>query len=117
MKIRFTNATSSKRYVSALNVAIDAGAYVETQFDQARLDREWRLKADIEAGYITVTFVEVSAGDSVKTFNSSAGPAYSDATRPSATAVPVVSSIWNTDDNAPNYSDGAGWRDAAGAST
>lgn len=41
-------------------------------------------------------------------------PNYSNTTRPSAASVPVGSEIFNTDDNAPNYSDGADWRDADG---
>jgi len=40
---------------------------------------------------------------------------YSNVTRPAATDFPAGASIWNTDDNALNWSDGAGgWRDYAG---
>lgn len=42
---------------------------------------------------------------------------YSNAGRPAATAYAAGSAIWNTDDNAPNYSDGTNWRDAAGSTT
>lgn len=43
---------------------------------------------------------------------------YSNAERPVASDFAQGESIWNTDDNAPNYSDGAGnWRDAAGSIT
>lgn len=37
-----------------------------------------------------------------------------DSDRPAATAVPAGSVVWNSDDNAPNYSDGTNWRDAMG---
>ena len=42
---------------------------------------------------------------------------FNDATRPLASGYPVGSSIWNTSDNAPNFSDGSIWRDAMGNAT
>lgn len=40
---------------------------------------------------------------------------FSNATRPVAATYPRGVSVWNTDDNALNYSDGSGnWRDGAG---
>lgn len=47
-------------------------------------------------------------------------PTFADGTRPTLPSAlwPAGSSIYNTDDNAPNFSDGAGnWRDAAGVIT
>lgn len=44
-------------------------------------------------------------------------PVYTDSTRPSAVGLPVGYMIWNTDDNAPNFSDGTNWRNAAGSTT
>lgn len=43
--------------------------------------------------------------------------AYTNATRPAATAVEAGTMIWNTDDAAPNFSDATVWRDAAGIAT
>lgn len=46
-----------------------------------------------------------------------AGPsvfAYSNATRPAATNFTRGTTIFNTDDNAPNVSDGTNWRDEMG---
>jgi hypothetical protein len=42
---------------------------------------------------------------------------YSNATRPAATTYSAGGQIFNTDDNAPNWSDGTNWRDAVGAIT
>jgi hypothetical protein len=42
---------------------------------------------------------------------------YTDATRPAANTLPAGSLIYNTDDTAPNYSDGTDWRDAMGTVT
>jgi hypothetical protein len=42
---------------------------------------------------------------------------FSDGTRPSAALLVAGSAIWNTTDNAPNYSDATDWRDAAGVVT
>ncbi len=44
-------------------------------------------------------------------------PVFSNATRPLANTVPVGTEIYNTSDNAPNYSDGTDWRTAAGVIT
>ena len=41
-------------------------------------------------------------------------PVYNNTTRPSAATMKAGSQIWNSDDNAPNYSDGSAWRDAVG---
>jgi hypothetical protein len=42
---------------------------------------------------------------------------YDDVTRPNANLYPVGAGIWNTDDNAYNYSDGTNWHNAMGALT
>ena len=44
-------------------------------------------------------------------------PQYSSAGRPAANTVPIGTAIFNTDDSAPNYSDGAAWRDSNGSLT
>lgn len=44
-------------------------------------------------------------------------PVYSDTTRPPASHFSVGTAIFNTSDNAPNYSDGTQWRDAMGKVT
>ena len=44
-------------------------------------------------------------------------PVYTDSTRPSAALFLAGTRIWNTDDNAYNYSDGTNWRDAQGGLT
>ena len=41
-------------------------------------------------------------------------PVYTNATRPAASSVDEGGMIYNSDDNAPNFSDGTNWRDAAG---
>lgn len=39
---------------------------------------------------------------------------FSDDDRPLATEFPVGTRIFNTSDNAPNFSDGTNWRDSSG---
>jgi len=51
------------------------------------------------------------------TFNNEPLPSYSNDDRPDASTVTVGLQIWNTDDNAPNWSDGEHWRDAEGRIT
>lgn len=43
--------------------------------------------------------------------------AYTDGTRPTAASAGKGTMIWNDTDNAPNFSDGANWRDAMGSVT
>ncbi len=43
--------------------------------------------------------------------------AFSQAARPDPSSVPVGTVIFNTDDNAPNWSDGTVWRNSAGVTT
>jgi hypothetical protein len=42
---------------------------------------------------------------------------WTDANRPAATILRPGAWLWNSSDNAPNYSDGAAWRDAVGVAT
>lgn len=42
---------------------------------------------------------------------------FTNAGRPAASGLEAGTEIWNSDDNAPNYSDGTNWRDAAGNTT
>lgn len=42
---------------------------------------------------------------------------FSNETRPDSATYPVGTRIFNTDDHAPNYADGAVWRDAMGIET
>ena len=52
------------------------------------------------------------------TGSSSGGLAvFSNATRPDPTTQPIGTAIFNTDDKAPNYSDGTDWRTAVGVIT
>lgn len=63
----------------------------------------------------------ISAGSGTQTANFQGAAVrhinFSDSTRGSAANFSAGTQIWNTDDNAPNYSDGANWRDAAGVVT
>jgi hypothetical protein len=48
------------------------------------------------------------------TFDNKPLPVYNNATRGEASAMFAGTVIWNTDDNAPNWSDGEYWRDSRG---
>lgn len=45
------------------------------------------------------------------------GRVFTNASRPAANTFTAGMQIWNTDDNAPNWSDGTAWRDGAGLVT
>lgn len=121
MLVTFTNTTSQPIYVHTLQKALAAtgasGAVVTTRRTPADLDRDQTLKANVVGGYITLGFT-LETGDTAALGASSAGMAsYSNATRPAASTVPAFVPIWNTSDNAPNWSDGTNWRDASGIIT
>lgn len=121
MQITFTNTTPKQVFVSAFYKTLEPagtdGDAVTTSMSASQYDGEQLLKSMVEDGTLTITFLGSDPGDSTSIPGYSAGPAYDNATRPSPTVVPLFTSIWNTDDDAPNYSDGTNWRDAAGIIT
>lgn len=116
MLVTFTNAGSSDVYLSCLYTNLAAGASVQTRRTRAELEADQVLKAYVVAGTITLGFTE-ETGDDADVGLEAPLASYTNATRPAASAVPLYSAIFNTDDNAPNYSDGTNWRDATGSIT
>lgn len=57
---------------------------------------------------------DVVAKALVSLINQNPQKTYTNATRPSPANAPFGGMIWNTDDNAPNFSDGTNWRDVNG---
>ena len=117
MQITFTNDSGGDLYVSRFYKTMATGTSVTTTMTAASFDAEQGLRALVETGALTATFVSAEDGDAAMLLGMSAGPAYSDGTRPLATAVPPFTSIWNTSDGAPNWSDGAQWVEADGTPT
>jgi hypothetical protein len=117
MLVTFTNTTSSPIYLSAIYKQLEptgvTGSSVQARRTPADLDANQQLKAYVVAGDITLAFT-LETGDSAATGPGSSPVSYSNATRPAASTVPTFSSIWNTDDNALNWSDSVNWRDALG---
>lgn len=116
MQVTFTNATSDVLAVGAFYRSLTAGESVTVSMTASGYDAEAQLKVLVEAGSLTIDAIAAEAGDS-SALGAAIGPAYDDAGRPLATSVPTFSSIWNTDDGAPNFSDGTQWVDAAGIAT
>lgn len=122
MQVTFTNAGSEEIYISQLYKSIPAGGSVgPVSRTPGDINNDQRLKALIAAGTITVAIV-AETGDAVRAETLDADayqalPVHTNANRPLATAVPVGTLIHNTNDNAPNVSDGAAWRDMAGVVT
>lgn len=113
MLVTFTNTTDGPIYLSVLNMSIAAGASLTTRRSRAQLDSEQPLKVLVADGDITLSF-ELEAGDEAALVPAASPLAYDNDTRPDADTVPEHTSIWNTDDNAHNWSDGTNWRDANG---
>lgn len=116
MLVTFTNASDDNVYVSMLYKEILAGDAVVTRRSRAELESDQALKALVAAGTIVLGFEDETGDDATVGLDSSL-PSYTNALRPDATDVPARSAIWNSDDNAPNWSDGTVWRDASGSIT
>lgn len=122
MQVTFTNAGSEEVYVSQLYKSIPAGQSVgPVSRVPGDINNDQQLKKLIAAGTITLAIVS-EAGDTVRAETLDADayvalPVHTNANRPAATAVPVGTLIHNTDDDFPNVSDGAAWRDMAGVVT
>jgi hypothetical protein len=120
MLVTFTNTTSSPIFISLLYKQLgatgSADASVTVSKTLSELDQEQSLKALVESGDVTLSFASES-GDSAAMGAQESMASFDDAGRPAASAWPLFSPIWNTDDNAPNWSDGTNWRDAAGTIT
>lgn len=108
MLATFTNETADQIFLSAIYTTIEGGASVTTRRTLAEIQANQGLLERIEDGDITVTFEE-EAGDASGYAGNVLG-AYSNTTRPDADEVPTYSVIYNTDDAAPNISDGTNWR-------
>jgi hypothetical protein len=115
MLVTITNASSDLLYVSLLYKELDAGESVTVSKSRSELDQETEFKKLVTAGTLTLTFATEDGDDAQ--LGTDTYPQYSNTTRPAATAWPVFGAIWNTNDNALNWSDGTNWRMADGTIT
>ncbi len=121
MLVTVTNTTSGldarQIFVSMLLKTLEIGETSEAvSRTQSQLDAEIQLKQLVADGDASLAFTEESFDSSPAGFEP-APAEFSNATRPDAADVPTNTPIWNTDDNALNWSDGVGWRDASGTAT
>lgn len=116
MLVKITNIGSDQIHLSAYGTVLNPGGEVETRRGMADIVGDESLKALIVSGDVSLVFTKEAGDDVVGGFGDTP-PSYSDGTRPAATAVPAFTFIFNTDDAAPNWSDGTIWRDAAGVAT
>jgi len=116
MLVTFTNAGSTQTFISQLYKQLDAGESVTASRTLEDLRGDLELNKKIIAGDITLTFA-TETGDDGGFGGGHVVGAYSNVGRPAASAFPIYSAIWNTDDQALNWTDGTNWRDAAGVIT
>jgi hypothetical protein len=62
------------------------------------------------SGYPTIDLENIAVVDRVRMFILS----YTNSSRPAASGITAGTAIWNTDDDAPQWSDGTNWRDGMG---
>lgn len=110
MQLIITNVTS--REIHAFYTYIAPGGFITVSRTSSDLERDLILKRLINDSEVTVTYV-TEALDSVG-FPKASPPSHDNLSRPDASTVPSYTFIWNSDDNAYNYSDGTNWRDYGG---
>ena len=115
MLVTFTNASADDVFVSLLYKNLAAGESVTVSKSRSELDQEQAVKDLVQAGTLVLSFEEETADSAA--VGTEPHPAFADATRPAAADWPLYAAIWNTDDNALNWTDGTNWRDAAGVIT
>lgn len=116
MLVKITNIGSVQIHLSAYGTVLDPSGELETRRTMADIVGDDSLKALVVAGSVSLAFTK-EAGDDVVGGFADTPPSYTNATRPAPATVPAFTFIFNTDDAAPNWSDGAAWRDAAGTIT
>jgi hypothetical protein len=116
MLVTITNNSGADRFVSSLYVQVPNGGSVTTRRSFADLSQDLGLRQLVQSGSFAMSFA-LEAGDSGPGGWPTPPASYTNITRPNANLVPTFSLIWNTDDNAYNYSDGTLWRDALGVPT
>lgn len=116
MQVTITNISASPVYVGNIYKSLNPAGFVTTRRTLSDLDRDQQLKKDVVNGVLTLGFA-TELGDNAALGSSDVPRQFSNATRPAPTTVPTFTFIWNTNDNALNWSDGVNWRDAAGVIT
>lgn len=115
MLVTITNASGADVFVSMLYKNLAPGAAVTVSKSRSDLDSESEFKKLVAAGTIVLSFVPETLDNAA--VGTESHPSYSDITRPLPPDWPIFGAIWNTSDNALNWSDGTNWRDATGAIT
>jgi hypothetical protein len=116
MDVTFTNVSSEQLFLPGPNLdLLPAGTAVATM-TTADMDGAERIKELITDGKITAAFVK-GPNDDIAVGFPPVPPVFTNGTRPNANTIPVGSSIWNSDDDAHNWSNGTGYFDGVGTGT
>ncbi len=111
----FTKIVNSDTGTINLPIAIGGGTLLAGASTVVPYDIQTVGTAMADSGIIRYNMSSTDAGGSSSgSISSTPGASYSNALRPAASAFNIGAAIWNTDDNAYNYSDGHSWRDSAG---
>ena len=116
MLVTITNVGSDQIHIPAYQKVWEPGDIVSTRRTMADIDGDESLKAAVLAGQVILAFT-AEPGDNVPIGFGTVPQSFTSAARPDPSSVPLFTWIYNIDDNAPNYSDGTNWRDAAGLIT
>jgi len=121
MLVTITNATSEKRYVSALYRDLNAngttGDSVTVSRSTTDLQLERQLLIDVEAGDLTLAFA-VEDGDSALAGSPGSLEVFANAAAlPAAAARPLYTPVWQADNATIVWTDGTDWKLASGVTT
>lgn len=110
----FTKIVNSDVVTISIPSGLGGGSLVAGASTTVAFDIQTVGAAMSAAGIIHYGMSSVDAGGASGSISSNPGASYSNVLRPAASAFSIGAAVWNTDDNAYNYSDGTNWRDAAG---
>ena len=112
MLVTITNISSGQVFISTHYVTLEAGGSIQVRRTLSDLDKDEQLKSLVTANSVTLAYT-AETNDAVQV-GYEKNMVFTNSSRPLATAVKSGTMIFNSTDEAPNFSDGTNWRDAAG---
>ena len=116
MDVTITNVSSEQLFLPGPNVDLSINEAATISMTTGDLESNTVLRDLITQGKVTVSVARDTDADVTHGFGH-VPQNFTNATRPAPAAVPLFTWIFNTDDAAPNWSDGTNWRDATGVIT
>ena len=116
MDVTITNVSSDQLFIPGPNVDLPVGSQATISMTVGDMEDNTVLRDLVAQAKVTLVFSRDTNADITHGFGH-VPQSFTTASRPAPGAVPIFTWIFNMDDDAPNWSDGTDWRDAAGVIT